>query len=115
MMTYPNRYCSVSQNNYYQHIWGDSNNPLTGTVKFNTVNQMLEVYNGSTWNPVPQKNPDFTLIWTQEFQDIMQWAEDKMKEEKQLQEKIKKYPALQKAYQDYKILEALAHEEIKAE
>lgn len=85
-----------------------NNGPLAGQVRFNTNNQEMEVYDGSVWFRI---NSSISIGLSGEVESIINWARLAMRREKDLEKKLEKYPALREAYDHFKTLEALAHEE----
>lgn len=81
---------------------------LAGEVRFNLTLQTMEVFDGSIWQQV-QQNASIGL--TSSAESAMNWAIRKMAEEAELKEKMEKYPTLKSAYEQFKMVEALVHEE----
>lgn len=92
------------------HITGDAANSLTGQVRFNVSNQKLEVYTGHSWVSISW---DHSVNFAPDLQRIITWAKNKMQQDEELEAKMQKYPGLRDAYGQFKMLEALAHEEDK--
>ncbi len=83
-----------------------------GQMRYNTMTQQMEVYDGSSWISISQ-NVSVGLSWTAD--EAIRWATEKMAEEKELKAKMEKYPTLKHAYEQYKLVEALVYEDdIKA-
>lgn len=93
-------------------IGGKKDNPATGMVRWDIDKQCLQVYTGDMWADYVQ---DFELTVHPEFQSIVEWARAKMIEEEDLKKKLEKYPGLKDAWEQFKTLEALAHEEDRFE
>jgi hypothetical protein len=85
-----------------------NNGQSAGSVRYNTMTQQMEVFDGNSWLNISQ-NASIGLSWTAD--EAIRWASEKMKEERELKAKLEKYPALKHAYEQYKIIEALVHEE----
>lgn len=63
----------------------------TGTVQWNGTMKKFQVSNGSGWTDIDNTvtyNVDTKLL------QIMEWAEKKMREEKELEQLAKNYPAI---------------------
>ena len=75
-----------------------------GIVRYNTVLQVMEVYDGISWRPIANH---ISIGMTYEAEQALVWATEKMKEEKELKEKLEKFPTLKEAYEQFKIIEAL--------
>lgn len=89
-------------------IGGEKDNPAAGMVRWDINKQCLQVYTGSTWADYFQ---DYELTVTPDFNVIANWVRNKMREEEDLKKKLEKYPGLRDAWEQFKTLEALAHEE----
>ena len=85
-----------------------NNGQSAGSVRWNTMTQQMEVYDGNVWINISQ-NASVGLSWTAE--ETIRWAQEKMKEESELKAKLEKHPTLKHAYEQYKMVEALVHEE----
>jgi hypothetical protein len=85
-----------------------NNGQSAGSVRYNTMTQQMEVYDGNSWINISQ-NASIGLSWTAD--EAIRWASEKMAEERELKAKLEKYPTLKHAYEQYKIIEALVHEE----
>lgn len=78
--------------------------PACNQVKYDFGLQALQVYDGFQWQTLSQEasiSLDPTLL------SVVGWAQVKMHEEQQLAEKMKKFPALAKAHENYEIIKAL--------
>ena len=85
-----------------------NNGQSAGSVRWNTMTQQMEVYDGNVWINISQ-NASVGLSWTAE--ETIRWAQEKMRDEQELKAKLEKYPTLKHAYEQYKMVEALVHEE----
>lgn len=83
-----------------------------GNVRWNTLGQQMEVFDGSAWINISQ---NVTVGMTPAAEEAIHWAQEKMEEERALKAKIEKYPALNHAYKQYKIVQALVYEEEKSD
>ena len=79
-----------------------------GNVRYNTTNQSMEVYDGSSWQVVSM---GATVGLSYEADNAIRWAQQKMKEEAELKEKLEKHPALKDVYDKFKMMEALVYEQ----
>jgi hypothetical protein len=79
-----------------------------GEMRYNTSTQQMEVYDGSNWISISQ---NVTVGLSIPAEEAIRWAHDKMREESELKAKMEKYPTLKHAYEQYKMVEALVHEE----
>lgn len=70
-------------------------NTLVGQVRYNGSTQNMEVYDGMSWLTMMGAYPQVEL--NDEVHSILDWAREKMSEEKRVKELAKKYPALEDA------------------
>lgn len=85
---------------------------ITGQVRWNGLDKRFEVCdNSGMWHKI-----DNTIHITQDpaIQDVINWAKEKISEEKKLAEMIDKYPVVKDAKEKLDIILALVKEEIKA-
>jgi hypothetical protein len=94
----------------YQAPYIGNNGQSAGNMRYNTMTQQMEVFDGSIWISISQ-NVTVGMSWTAE--EAIRWAQEKMQEESELKAKIEKYPTLKHAYEQYKMVEALVYEEEK--
>jgi hypothetical protein len=92
----------------YSTPYINNNGQSAGTVRYNTMTQQMEVFDGVSWINISQ-NASIGLSWTAD--EAIRWAHDRMHEERDLKAKLEKYPSLKHAYEQYKIIEALVYEE----
>ena len=101
------RYTHVSQD-YPPYI--NNGGQSSGEMRYSTSNQSVEVYNGNTWQNISEY---VNINLSTEAETALQWATNKMHEEKELKAKMEKYPTLKSAYEQYKMVEALVYEDDK--
>ena len=80
-----------------------------GQLQFNTHTQQLEVYNGTGWQVLNLGHYHVGL--NPRAEDILDWAAKKMFEERDLKERMEKYPGLKDAYEQFQIMDALTMKE----
>jgi hypothetical protein len=85
-----------------------SNGQSAGTVRWNISGQQMEVFDGNTWVSI---NQNITLGLSHEADEVLRWAGYKMREEDELKKRMEKYPTLKNAYEQFKMIEILVHEE----
>ena len=98
--------------NVYNSGWNqNSTGPqsFAGQVRYNANSQGLEIFDGSVWQIWSSSIANIQL--TPEAERILDWARQKMDEEQQLQERLKRHPGLKDAYEKFKIMDALTMEE----
>lgn len=96
--------------NSYAPPWINNNGAMAGQMRMNTNGQNVEVYDGTTWHVISQTA---SVSLSPESEHILNWARQKMTEEKALRANMEKYPTLKSAYEQYKMVEALVSEEDK--
>ena len=89
-----------------------NNGQSAGNMRFNTMTQQMEVFDGNAWQVISQ-NITVDLSWTAE--EAIRWAHEKMSEERNLKERMEKHPGLKDAYEKFQIMDILTKEEAKHE
>lgn len=79
-------------------------------MRYNTTSFQVEIYDGNAW--LKAGGPTGIGL-TPDAENALDWAKQKMVDEKQLKEKMEKYPALKDAYEQFKIIEALVNADEK--
>jgi hypothetical protein len=82
------------------------NNASAGMVRYNGSN--MEVYDGSSWLTMGSYP---TIQLTADVQNILHWAEKKMREEQTLEQRMTRHPGLRDAYEKFRVMDALTLEE----
>jgi hypothetical protein len=78
-----NKYMNVTEgivSNYINNYTGAQG---VGNMRFNTVNQGIEVYDGQTWMPLQMSQ--VTVGLNVEAESLLDWAKQKRKEELELE------------------------------
>jgi hypothetical protein len=83
-------------------------NPSAGMIRYN--GSQMEVYDGNGWLPMASHQ---TIQLDARTQELLSWADRKMKEEVDLMRRIEQHPGLKDAYEKFKIMDALTLEEGK--
>lgn len=87
------KYITVINGDPYNTYINTSNNSLmVGNVRFNSLGQTLEVFDGYQW--VPLQTNRATVQLSVEAEDILDWAKKKRDEESKLEALAKKNPAM---------------------
>jgi len=89
--------------------YNNSGQPMTGMLRYHSGGK-IEVYDGNHWHQV---NTQCTISLSNEAETAINWAIQKMKEEKELQLRMQKYPSLQEAYKHFQTIDCLTKEEEK--
>ena len=79
-----------------------------GQVRYNTVNQNMEVFDGNMWQGISMAT---TVGLSYEAEDAVRWAIKKQQEEAALKERMEKNPGLKDAYEKFQIMDILTKEE----
>jgi hypothetical protein len=86
------RYLTAYSNNASNYMNNFSGAQGLGDLRFNTVHQVLEVYNGSMWQPLSMS--DVTVSLTQDAVEAIAWADQKRVEEMKIKELAEQHPAV---------------------
>ena len=86
------RYLTTYSNNASNYVSNFSGAQGLGDLRFNTVHQCLEVYNGSMWQPLSMS--DVSVSLTGDAVEAIDWVNQKRKEEHDIQVLAEKYPAV---------------------
>lgn len=78
--------------------------PSAGLTRYNANSQRLEVYDGTVWL---QMGSHPTIQFTPDVQEILTWAENKMREEQALEQRMKQHPGLRDAYEKFRVMDVL--------
>jgi hypothetical protein len=92
----------------YSAPYVGNNGQSAGNVRYNTMTQQMEVFDGGSWINISQ---NVSVGMSYEADEVLRWAGYKMREEAELKAKMEKYPTLKSAYEQFKMLEILVHEE----
>lgn len=79
----------------------------SGTLQYDILSQSLKIHNGIGYEQFGQT---VNIEPSQMMTDVINWAYCKMQEEKELQKRIEKYPALKKSYENFKMIDILTSE-----
>lgn len=79
-----------------------------GQMRYNTMTQQMEVYDGTNWINISQ-NVTVGMSWTAE--EAIRWATEKMREEADLKARLEANPGLKDAYEKFQIMDILTKEE----
>jgi hypothetical protein len=86
------RYLVTYNNSYSNYVSNFSGAQGLGDLRFNTVIQGLEVYNGSMWQPLNMGEVNVSL--TQDAQEAIDWANQKRQEELRIRLLAEQCPAV---------------------
>ncbi len=81
---------------------------MVGQLRYNPSTQNYEVYDGNTWHVIYNSVP---VGLSQEAEDAIRWARDRMQEERELQARMERHPGLKDAYEKFQILDIMTREE----
>lgn len=80
-----------------------------GHVRWNPNMNEMEVNDGITWRSLCANNTSISL--TTDAQDALTWAITRMKQDRDLEERMQRHPGLRDTWEKFKIMEALCQEE----
>lgn len=83
--------------------------PAVGAVKFDSASQNLQVWDGFNWLNMYTSHAMVGLNSAAE--DAIKWAQQKQKDEQELEELMQRSPALRDAYEKFQIVKTLATNE----
>jgi len=86
------------------------NQQSAGMLRYNTQNNHMEVYDGTNWMKF---GSNASIGLTREAEEIMRWARDKMREDREFDALCREYPTLQDAYERLQIVKALVKQELQ--
>lgn len=75
-----------------------------GMVRYNTTMHQMEVYDGVAWLKI---GGPCQISLSGETEMIIEWAREKMLEEKRIDELCEKYPGLRKARDNYELFKKI--------
>ena len=81
------KYVEVNYSTGSTHIVNPSGAQGVGNLRFNTNTQIMEVYDGNMWRPLNMNHSRLGL--TPHAEELLDWAEKKMREELELKELAK--------------------------
>jgi len=79
-----------------------------GMLRYNTQSTRIEVYNGVSWL---EFGGHAEVGLDREAEEIMSWAQEKMREDREFEELCRQHPGLQEAYERLQIMKTLAKKE----
>lgn len=81
-----------------------NNGPAAGMTRYNTQNQQLEAFDGSSWYTVSNSVDISTSLVLKE---VIVWAQKKMQEEREFEDLVKRNETIKHAKEQLDILVAL--------
>ena len=86
---------------------------FAGQLRYGANNQTIEVFDGNTWQALGNSVAQVGLNPLAE--EALDWVRQKMQEEKDMHERMKRHPGLKDAYERFKIMDALTLEHKQGE
>ena len=80
-----------------------------GNVRYNTVSQVFEVYDGTTWIQIGMAHAQIGL--TAEAESILDWARHKRAEEERIMKLAEEHPGIRDLQQKLEVMIALVSKE----
>lgn len=105
------RYMQVSGGSSSTYVNGYSGLQGVGNMRYNTTNQVMEVFDGNNWISLNMGHSSIGL--NAEAEMLLDWARQKRDEEFKLKVLMDKHPGLKEAYERLEIMKALTLEEDK--
>jgi hypothetical protein len=102
-----------SLNVYYTNAAPQSSGAhgFAGQVRYSTIGQCLEIFDGNTWHPCYTSTANVGL--TPEAEEIVDWAKNKMQEEQRLLALMEQHPGLKDLHEKLEIMKALVTKEMQ--
>lgn len=103
------RYLGISGGeggNYINHFSGAQG---VGNMRFNTVNQRIEIWDGTSW--IELATSFATVGLDPEAVELLDWARDKRQEELRIKKLAKQHPGIQDLQQKLEIMVALVSQD----
>jgi len=97
MLTSTSPYIQVQTNKPYVQSGSNS-----GALRFNTMNQSLEVYDGYSWQNIEL---NATISADYQLDTSIRWVQDRIKKEAIWREKAKQFPTMADAIKDWELAE----------
>lgn len=87
----------------------------SGQLRYNPSTQNIEIYDGTMWQQMYSSYASVDL--SEESKQILAWAAEKMRKEKELEELCEKYPGLKKARNNFEMFKQFvdAQEKVNSE
>jgi len=99
----------VVNGGYHNYPYSSPGAVCAGQLRWNTNTNEMEVNDGVSWRSIGSTNTTITL--TDDAQNALSWALKKMQEERELKQRMERYPGLRDTYEKFQIMEALCREE----
>ena len=80
---------------------------MVGQLRYNPGTSNYEVYDGNTWHTIYNSVP---VGLSQEAEDAIRWARQKMEDERDLKARMEKRPGLKDAWEKFQIMDLLSKE-----
>jgi len=106
------KYMQVTGSNSRTYVNNYSGSQGVGNMRYNTTNQRIEIYDGTTW--IMLNMSDSFVGLNGEAEMLLDWARKKRDEELLMQSLMEKHPGLKEAYERLEIMKALTLEEENA-
>lgn len=81
---------------------------MVGQIRWNAPTSNYEVYDGNTWQVIGASVP---IGLSYDAEEAIRWARDKMRDERDLKERMEKNPGLKDAWEKFQIMDILTKEE----
>lgn len=98
-----------STNGNVPYMSSHNANPAVGQLWWSSSRNRVEVYDGSGWQEIG--NGIAMVDLSLSAQEIMSWAQGKMREEQDLKARMQRHPGLRAAYEQFRIMDVLTLEE----
>ena len=103
------RYLRVSGGEGGTYINNFSGAQGVGNIRFNTVNQRIEIWDGNNWKELAMSFA--TVGLDPEAVELLDWARDKRQQDERLKKLAKQHPGIQDLQQKLDIMIALVDQD----
>ena len=103
------RYLRVSSNQPGTYINNCSGAQGVGNMRFNTVDQRIEIWDGNIWKELDMQYVSVGL--DQEAVELLDWARDKRQQDLRIKKLAKQHPGIQDLQQKLEIMVALVDQD----
>jgi hypothetical protein len=81
---------------------------MVGQLRYNPGTSNYEVYDGNIWHTIHNNVP---VGLTQDAESAIRWAQDRMREEQDLKQRMERHPGLKDAWEKFQIMDIMTREE----
>lgn len=99
----------VVNGGYHNYPYFSAGAVCAGQLRWNTNTNEMEVNDGVVWRNLGAN--DTSIEFSTDAQEALNWVMTKMKDERELTQRMERHPGLRDTWEKFKIMEALCKEE----